>query len=72
MLHEALGWAATAVFLMSYFFKEAAALRRIQAGAAILWLLYGITIHSSPVIVSNVMVAAAAIYTSIFRLRNPG
>ena len=70
MLHEAFGWAATAVFLMSYFFTEAAALRKIQAVAAILWLLYGVTIHSLPVIASNAMVAAVAIYTSVFRFRS--
>lgn len=69
MLREGVGWAATAVFSMSYFFKEAAVLRKIQAGAAILWLLYGISIHSAPVIVANAIVAAAALYTSVFRLR---
>lgn len=70
MLNEVLGWAATAVFSTSYFFKESAALRKIQAGAAMLWVLYGVRIHSVPVIVANVIVAAAAVYTSVFRLRN--
>jgi len=70
MLHEAFGWAATAVFLMSYFFREAAALRKIQAVAAVLWLLYGLMIHSLPVIASNALVAAVALYTSVFRLRS--
>lgn len=70
MWREVLGWAATAVFSISYFLKEAAALRKIQAGGAILWLLYGIAIHSLPVIVANVIVAAAAIYTSVFGVQN--
>jgi hypothetical protein len=41
---EALGWTATAIFASSYFFKKAAALRGIQAAAAVLWLTYGIEI----------------------------
>jgi hypothetical protein len=32
-----IGWSATAVFSSSYFFKEAATLRRIQAAAASRW-----------------------------------
>ena len=31
---NSIGWTATAVFSSSYFFKEAATLRRIQAAAA--------------------------------------
>jgi hypothetical protein len=62
---SAIGWVATAVFSTSYFFKEAAMLRRIQAAAACLWVLYGIAIHSAPVIVANVIVGTVAIYTSL-------
>ena len=40
-------------------------LRRIQAAAACLWVLYGIAIHSAPVIVANVIVGTVAIYTSL-------
>ena len=39
---EAIGWLATAVFSTSYFFRRAAALRRIQAFAACLWIAYGL------------------------------
>jgi hypothetical protein len=60
-----IGWTATAVFSSSYFFKEAATLRRIQAAAASLWVLYGLAIHSTPVVVANLIVAIAAIYTSL-------
>ena len=60
-----IGWTATAVFSTSYFFKEAATLRRIQAMAATLWILYGILIHSAPVVVANLIVGVAAIYTSL-------
>jgi hypothetical protein len=62
---DALGWTATAIFASSYFFKKAAALRGIQAAAAVLWLSYGIEIHSAPVVVSNMIVAIAAVYTSL-------
>lgn len=60
-----IGWTATAVFSSWYFFKEASTLRRIQAAAAILWVLYGVAIHSAPVVVANLIVGVAAIYTSL-------
>jgi hypothetical protein len=65
-----IGWTATAVFSSSYFFKEAATLRRIQAAAAFLWVLYGVAIHSAPVVVANVIVGIAAIYTSLRLILN--
>jgi uncharacterized protein with PQ loop repeat len=36
----------------------------IQALAALLWIAYGVAIHSRPVIVANVIVASAAVYSS--------
>jgi hypothetical protein len=66
---NALGWTATAFFASSYFFKKAGALRAIQAAAAVLWMIYGIAIHSIPVFVSNLMVGLAAVYTSMRLLR---
>ncbi len=60
-----IGWIATAVFSTSYFFKGARTLRWIQAGAATLWVTYGMLIHAMPVVVANIIVAAAAIYSSI-------
>ncbi len=62
---NALGWTATAFFASSYFFKKAGALRVIQASAAVLWIIYGLEIHSAPVVVSNLMVGVAAVYTSL-------
>ncbi len=64
---DLVGWLATAVFMMSYFAKGPIALRRIQGVAAVLWALYGVLIHKSPVIVANVLVAAAAVWTSLRR-----
>ena len=61
---DALGWTATGIFSTSYFFKQPAVLRKIQAGAALLWMVYGLAIHSAPVVVANLIVGVAAIYTS--------
>lgn len=65
-----IGWTATAVFSSSYFFKEAATLRRIQAAAASLWVLYGVAIHSAPVVVVNLIVGIAALYTPLRLILN--
>ena len=59
------GWLATAAFLASYFTKTPTALRRVQGLAAGLWALYGVLIHSLPVIVANILVAGVAIASSI-------
>ncbi len=65
------GWIATAVFVASYFCGHPAAMRRIQALAAALWIIYGIAIKASPVIVANLVVAAVAIISS-FQRREQG
>ena len=66
-----IGWIATAVFSSSYFFKGPATLRWIQAAAAALWVTYGLMIHAMPVVVANVIVAGAAIYSSVGNPRKP-
>jgi hypothetical protein len=60
-----IGWIATACFGLSYFFKKPATLRLIQAGAALLWITYGLLIHAMPVVVANVIVAAAAVWSTL-------
>jgi hypothetical protein len=62
MMLDAIGWIATAVFTASYFFRQAA-LRRLQASAAVLWVGYGLAIRAWPVVAANVMVAGAAMYS---------
>jgi hypothetical protein len=72
---DALGWTATGVFSCSYFFKSPAALRSIQAAAAALWVIYGVRIHSTPVVAANLIVGIAAVYTGARRAdgrRAPG
>ncbi len=66
---EWIGWVATAVFASSYFWKGPAALRATQAGAAMLWIVYGAIIHATPVVVANLVVAGAAGYSSFQAFR---
>jgi hypothetical protein len=62
-LTEYLGWAATAVFVGSYFCTQARTLRGVQMAGALMWVAYGILIGASPVIVANVLVFGAAAWT---------
>jgi hypothetical protein len=61
---DLLGWAATAVFVGSYFFPSPTLLRGAQMIGALLWMSYGILIGAAPVIVANVLVFAAAAWTT--------
>jgi hypothetical protein len=60
-----IGWVATATFACSYFIKSPAAMRRIQAAAAVLWMSYGVMIHAMPVIIANLIVAVFALFSSL-------
>jgi Bacterial inner membrane protein len=64
---EYLGWEATAVFVGSYFCARPALLRGVQMCGALLWVIYGVLIGASPVIVANVLVLSAAAWTLIRR-----
>jgi len=64
MMSDSIGWLATAVFVTSYFAKQGVTLRRIQGLAACFWAAYGVTIHATPVIVANVIVAGVAVASS--------
>jgi len=64
-----IGWVATAVFAGSYLCKDPAALRRIQAAAAVLWVVYGGLIGALPVVVANLIVAGVAVWSSLPRHR---
>jgi hypothetical protein len=61
---DAIGWVATAVFAASYFCRRPGTLRRVQALAAGLWLVYGILMHAPPVIAANLIVATLALASS--------
>ena len=66
-----IGWVATAVFASSYLCREAASLRRVQAAAAVLWVVYGVLIQAAPVIVANLIVAGMALASSLRLSRAP-
>jgi len=66
-MFEWIGWVATTAFAASYFCRQPATLRRVQALAALLWIGYGIIINAPPVIVANVVVAAIALGSSFQR-----
>ena len=63
-MSEAIGWVATALTASSYFTRRQALLRRTQACAAALWLVYGAFIHSMPVMTANVIVGGVALWSS--------
>jgi Trk-type K+ transport system membrane component len=68
---ELLGWAATGVFVGSYFFARPSLLRGAQMLAALLWVTYGVLIDASPVIVANVLVFSAAAWTALRKAAVP-
>jgi hypothetical protein len=59
-----IGWLATAIFAASYFFRNPATMRWVQACAAICWILYGILLHATPVIAANLIVVTLAALTA--------
>ena len=69
---EYLGWAATAVFVASYFCTRAVVLRRVQMAGALMWVVYGVLIGASPVIAANLLVLGAAAWTTWNRARVGG
>jgi hypothetical protein len=62
-----IGWLATAIFLASYTRKDQGKLRRLQALAAGLWVVYGAILHAMPIVVANLLVAGVALYSSFPR-----
>jgi hypothetical protein len=63
LARQYLGWAATAVFVASYFCRRDRTLRTVQMAGALMWIGYGVLIAASPVIVANVLVFGAAAWT---------
>jgi Bacterial inner membrane protein len=62
---DVIGWLATAIFGVSYFVRNPAKMRWVQASAALCWMLYGFLLHAPPVIVANVIVASLAGYSAL-------
>jgi hypothetical protein len=62
---DGVGWMATGLFVGSYFFARPLALRSAQMLGALLWMIYGLLIGARPVVAANVLVIAAAAFTTI-------
>jgi hypothetical protein len=69
---DVMGWAATALSVGSYFFREPMMLRRVQAGASCVWIIYGLFIGSVPLVACKVAVAGAALFSSLSGGANGG
>ncbi|HUZ04782.1 MAG TPA: hypothetical protein VMU62_05450 [Acidobacteriaceae bacterium] len=65
------GWLATAVFATSYFVPRTSTLMKIQAAASCLWIIYGVKLGAIPIVVANLIVAGAALFSS-FRKQGLG
>ena len=65
-----IGWVATGVFAVSYFCRQRKMLRIVQAIAALMWVTYGFLIGAMPVVVANMIVALAAVYSSFAPVRD--
>lgn len=65
MTVDLIGWIATAIFVGSYLCKDPTRLRRVQALAACLWVVYGAVIGAAPVLVANLLVAGFAVWSSL-------
>ena len=62
---DLIGWLATSIFAISYFVRNPASMRWVQALAAVCWIMYGVVLHATPVIVANVIVVALAALTAL-------
>lgn len=71
MTEDWIGWLATAAFASSYLARQPTTLRRVQAIAALLWITYGLMIHSMPVVAANAIIAVLALGSSFYRRPKP-
>jgi hypothetical protein len=71
LVTQVLGWAATAVFVGSYFFSRPEVLVRVQMAGALMWVAYGLLMGAPPVVVANVLVLSASAWKGL-RARRQG
>ena len=64
-MRDWIGWAATALFALSYFAKNRDNLLLLQIVAASVWIGYGLLLLAAPVVAAYVVVAGAAGFTVI-------
>ncbi len=63
-MSDVVGWLATTIFAVSYFVRNPATMRWVQACAAVCWMIYGILLHATPVVAANLIVVTLAAYTA--------
>ena len=68
---DSLGWAASAVFVASYFCTRNRMLKAVQMVGAVMWVAYGLVIGASPVVAANLAVFAAAGWTLVRPVTSP-
>jgi hypothetical protein len=66
---DGIGWTATVLVVGSYFCRRQDRLRLLQIAGALLWIVYGIWIRSTPVVGANILVLSAAGVTLLVGLR---
>lgn len=52
-MQELIGWIGTGITLSSYFAKDNKRLKLTQLVGSLVWLIYGILLHSTPIVVAN-------------------
>lgn len=62
---DLIGWLATSIFAVSYFVRNPSSMRWVQALAAVCWIIYGVVLHATPVIVANIIVVTLAALTAL-------
>jgi hypothetical protein len=67
MYTELLGWIATVIIGCSFFVNSLNKLKIIQLISAVLWAVYGLLIHSKPVLIANILVMVSIFLSSIWK-----
>lgn len=64
---DIIGYIATAGTLLSFTQKDIVKLRIINGSAALMWIFYGYTINSYPVILTNLLIVLIHLFAYIYR-----
>lgn len=67
-----IGWVAVVISASSYFATNPISLRIIQAIASVVWIIYGIYFHSTPIIAANIIIAVLSLTSLALLKKSPG
>lgn len=59
---EYIGYLATALVILSFMMKDVSRLRIVNAAGCILWVIYGASIQSMPIIITNMGILIINMY----------